>query len=380
MMLVVPVALLGVLFDLVGLSGPARMLLELSATSMDLLLIALAAISDHVPLFHLPVPAPPVVLICGLGAVCVLLLPRGFRLRWLGGVWLLPLLLPLTSGPGAGALWLSVFDVGQGLAVLIRTRGHSLVYDTGPGWDGRWNAGARIIAPNLLRQGLRQLDRVLLSHRHLDHIGGTGGLIGSLAVLNLMTNVPRRFLPATSNGITTGSCQAGMRWRWDGYLFQILSPHPRRLPLLSVNNASCVLRVSGPGGAILLSGDIERQTEQALVRSLAPGQSRALESTVLLAPHHGSRTSSSGAFLRAVQPRWIVISRGYRNRFGFPHPEVMQRYRAQGSGILDTTCGGSLELRFNMHPQRLQVIDWRRRHARFWHVLDDGRCTAPAKQ
>jgi len=369
-LLVVPLALSGVLLYLLGLPAAARVLLEMSATGMDQLLLALSAIRDLLPLLQLATPSPATLMIAGLGAVCLLLLPRTLRLRWLGLVWLLPVLLPASEGPPPNALWLTMFDVGQGLAILIRTHRHSLIYDTGAGFEGGWDAGSRILAPNLQRQGVRRLDRLLLSHRHLDHIGGAGGLARSITIAQLQSNVASRFLPDEIRQLPRRPCEAGRRWQWDGYRFRILSPAPGTVGRLSVNNASCVLQVTGPGGEVLLSGDIERQTEYALSKAWR----QELKSAILLAPHHGSRTSSSTVFLDTVKPRWILISRGYRNRFGFPHPQVLKRYRSRAAGLLDSACLGTVRLRLGPRPGAIRVHTWRRHGFRFWHTLAGTRC------
>ncbi len=380
-LVVVPLALLGVLLDLLGLGSVAIIALQLSATSMDLLLEGLNFVSEHAALYRLAMPDPFVVVVFGMGAVCILLLPSSFQLRWLGCLWLAPLLLPTPVTPGHGGLWINVFDVGQGLAVMVRTRSHALVYDTGPGREPHWNAGARIIAPNLFRLGVHSLDYLILSHQHLDHTGGAGGLMTHLPVKHVMTNIePRKVSAHRFKDQTWLDCHSGARWEWDGYQFRILSPTPDQLDQWSVNNSSCVLHISGPGGTILFSGDIERQAENMLVTSFLKQQQEqlqdhsTLESTVLLSPHHGSKTSSSKAFLDAVNPAWVVISRGYRNRFRFPHPQVLDRYRVKNSKILDTACDGSIVLHFKPDSPGPWVSRWSERHARFWHVLNDGRC------
>ena len=378
-MVVVPLALFGVLLELVGFTSGAVIALQMSATGMDFVLDGLYFVSEHAALYRLAMPEPLLVIAFGLGAVGMLLLPTSLRLRWLGCVWLAPLLLPVPVSPGPGGLWINVFDVGQGLAVMVRTRRHVLVYDTGPGSGPGskhyWNAGSHILAPNIFRLGIQSLDYLILSHQHSDHIGGADGLMAQLNVKRVMANIdPHKVSTDRSKDHNWQPCYSGMSWDWDGYTFRILSPNWKQFDQWSVNNSSCVLHISGPGGKILFSGDIERQAEDVLVNLSHQQPHTMLESTVLLAPHHGSKTSSSEAFLNAVKPQWVVISRGYRNRFGFPPPVVLDRYQTQNATVLDTACDGFLQLHFNPDSPDPWVSRWSERQARFWHVLDDGRC------
>ena len=287
-----------------------------------------------------PAPALAAVAAALLGSVW-LLAPRGLSGRWLGALLWLPLVWPLVPRPAGGEVWVTVLEVGQGLAVVAETAGHVLVYDTGPRFSPRFDAGRDIVAAYLRHRGWRHLDRVVVSHADRDHSGGLAGL--------------RRQFPAPvwSSAATLADvpCRRGQTWRWDGVRFEMLWPAAGAG--LSGNDRSCVLRIETAAGAVLLPGDLERPGEAALL-ARAAGRLRA---RVLVAPHHGSRTSSSPAFLRAVAPEYVLVSSGHRNRFGFPHPQVVARYRRLGATVLNTATAGAIRVRLG---KRLRLCRWRR--------------------
>lgn len=259
------------------------------------------------------------------GAVLVCL-PRGLPLRPLGLVCLLPLLWPPDRAPQEGYV-LTLLDVGQGLAAVIRTPQHTLLYDAGPSYEGGFDAGRAIVLPWLRAEGINRLDAVLLSHGDRDHVGGW---------------------PAVRDGLPVGQiwgeedgppCQAGQRWVWEGVEFETLHPEVREVPLDRLRNEdSCVLRVAYRGRVSLLTGDIERRAEAQLVRL----QGERLRAQVLVAPHHGSRTSSTPNFVAAVQPRWVLYPAGWRHHYGHPHPEVERRYALQGATAVSSGRHGTL--------------------------------------
>lgn len=247
------------------------------------------------------------------GAV-LLCAPRGLPLRPLGLLCLLPLLWPPHRAPDEGYV-LTLLDVGQGLAAVIRTPRHTLLYDAGPAYEGGFDAGRSIVLPWLQAQGVRRLDAVILSHGDRDHVGGWPAVRAALPVGRVW-------------GEEGGApCRAGLRWVWDGVVFETLHPPagddaPDRLR----NDDSCVLRVDDRGRVSLLTGDIERRGEARLLRNAAA----AVPAQVLIAPHHGSRTSSSPAFVAAVAPDWVLYPAGWRHHYGHPHPTVQHRYASQG--------------------------------------------------
>ena len=223
--------------------------------------------------------------------------------------------------PAHGRFELTAIDVGQGTAVLVRTREHVLLYDAGPVYSRDSDAGQRVLLPLLRALGATRLDALLLSHRDSDHVGGAAALLGALPVGELLHSLEDGH-PLLGRHAAPRRCEAGAGWSWDGVRFQLL--HPLAGDVAGKPNArSCVLRLSGEQGSALLAGDIEAAQERALVERAH----EALASDVLLVPHHGSRTSSSDALLDAVQPRVAVVQAGYRNRFGHPATGVIAALR-----------------------------------------------------
>ena len=235
-----------------------------------------------------------------------------------------------------GAFDVVAADVGQGTAVLVRTRGHALLFDSGPQYSRESDAGQRVLVPLLRSRGERRLDLLVLSHRDSDHVGGARALLGAIDVASLASSLEDGH-PLLELARDPQRCVAGQRWRWDGVEFAVLAPGADDYDrALRPNAMSCVLRVAGGGRSVLLTGDIERDQEAALVVA----QGAALQSDVLVAPHHGSKTSSSAPFLDAVRPKIAVFQAGYRNRFGHPAPDVLERYLERGIAVhASPDCG-----------------------------------------
>jgi competence protein ComEC len=270
----------------------------------------------------------------GLAAGALAVAPLPWRLRLLALPLALPLLAPPVERPAHGRFELLAVDVGQGTAVLVRTREHLLLYDAGPAYSRDSDAGQRVLLPLLRALGLTSIDTLLLSHRDSDHVGGAPALLGALPVRELLHSLEAGH-PLLRGHAAARRCEADAAWQWDGVRFELL--HPSAGETATKPNAlSCVLRVSAAQGAALLAGDIEAAQERALVeRSRA-----ALASDVLLVPHHGSRTSSSDEWLDAVRPRIAVVQAGYRNRFGHPAARVVERYEARGITLVrNDRCG-----------------------------------------
>ncbi len=276
------------------------------------------------------------ILMTSFMAAFLLLLPRGWPTRWMGVVWALPLFFPKLPSPEVGDIWLTVLDVGQGLSSVIRTAHHVLIYDTGPQFPNGFDAGEQVVLPFLRYSGIHFVDRMVISHGDNDHIGGSGSVLKSMSVGDVLTSVPNRFPTHRA-----WSCHEGQTWIWDRVTFEMLSPE-NGTPYEG-NNSSCVLRVSHGHQAILLTGDIEKPQE----RWLLTHEGSPLRSTVMIAPHHGSRTSSSAAFVRAVSPRYVLFPVGYYNRYHFPASVVQQRYRVIGARTLSTAKSGAICLRLS---------------------------------
>lgn len=295
-------------------------------------------------------------------AVLWLLAPRGIPARAAALVLLLPLFLSRPSGPIDGALRVHVLDVGQGLAHVVRTAHHTLVYDTGPRWNPDADSGNRIIVPFLRGEGITKLDALIVTHADDDHSGGAKSVIDARNPAWVMTSMPLAH-EYFSNAVETMRCEVGDAWHWDGVDFEILHPTTEDYARgdLKTNDMGCVLKISAPGGSILLTADIEARSETALrLRDAA-----SLKADVLVVPHHGSKTSSTDAFLDAVAPTISVLSLGYRNRFRHPHPTVETRYRDKHMRLERTDTGGALTLDF-IQGQPIRLERFRESARRYW--------------
>jgi competence protein ComEC len=305
------------------------------------------------PAARAALPAPSLWAWClALFGTLWLLAPRGWPGRLLGVFGLLPLLWPRAESLPPGSLVLTIFDVGQGQSVLVRSAGHALLVDTGPGYPEGGDLGDRVLVPSLVQLGVARLDRLIVSHDDLDHTGGTESLRRRLAVDRIDAARPEAIAGSSL-------CVAGERWSWDGVEFELLHP-PTSLPYIG-NESSCVLRVSAAGGSALIPGDIGEIIESRLVRE----QGAKLDVDVLVAGHHGSAGSSSAPFLQAVSPQQVVYSAGYRNRFGFPRPEVVARVAAVGAEQINTAEVGAIEMRF-VPGQEAQWSSQRISSPRWW--------------
>ena len=298
----------------------------------------LAALPDAVWQQHAP---RPWTILVAAAATVLLLAPRGLPARWLGMAGLVPLFTVAPAALQAGAVQIVVLDVGQGVAALVRTERRALLYDTGPQFGPGADSGSRVIAPYLRAAGVRRLDGLIVSHDDDDHWGGAASVLQAVPVAWLLTSLPD-LDPLVVLAEPSLRCAAGQSWEWDGVRFEVL--HPSRTsyddPAIRDNDRSCVLAIDAPGGRVLLPADIERRSEEALLRS-ARGQLRA---DVLLAPHQGSRTSSLPEFVSAVGARVVVFPVGYRNRFGHPHHEVVHRYAEGGARVYRTDRDGALTI------------------------------------
>jgi competence protein ComEC len=326
-LLITPLALLGVLLPPLWLLD-AWLVQSLAAFLKALAAAPLAVWSAGV--------APGWAAACGLLAGALAVLPLPLRLRLLALPLCLPLLWPVLPRPAAGQFEVLAADIGQGTAVLVRTQQRLLVFDTGPSYSAEADAGGRVLLPLLRALGESQIDLLMLSHRDSDHVGGAATVMAGLPVRALSTSLTPDH-PLLAKGVPHTRCDAGQSWVWDAVRFEVLQPPAAAHALgLKANALSCVLRVQGQGQSILLTGDIEAAQEAALVQH----QTNRLASDVLLVPHHGSRTSSTAAFLDAVQPKVALVQAAYRSRFGHPAPDVVARYAERGIGLVRSDrCG-----------------------------------------
>lgn len=329
---------------------PWSPLLHLDHWLLSGLMAFLESLTDW-PFWQQAAPPLPTIVLALIGVV-YLLLPRGFPARWLAGALLLPALFVPATRPTSGSAWIDVLDVGQGLAVVVRTAKHNLLYDAGPLYSAESDAGQRIIVPYLHAVGIERLDALIVTHRDTDHSGGVLAVQEALPIDRSLSSVAE--LPGTP-------CLAGQSWAWDGLRFTILHPQAdgyRQAPLKS-NHLSCVLRVESAAGSLLLTSDIEASDEQQLLLANGPEK---LRSHVLVVPHHGSRSSSTTEFIRAVDPAEVIFPVGYRNRYRHPHPEIVDRY--VGRRQWRTDHDGAVQI---LLGDRVEVSGYRASYRRYWH-------------
>jgi len=254
-----------------------------------------------------------------------------------------------------------MLDVGQGQAVVVRTARHVLLYDAGPRM-GTSDAAEWVVEPYLRHQGIDRLDAVVISHADTDHSGGAARLREVMPVADWLSGGIPPF-PGTR------PCRAGATWTWDQVRFEIL--HPGITPKDSDNEASCVLRVIAPGGRILLTGDIGRRTESALL-----AQGVDVRAEILALAHHGSAGSSSAPFLAAVAPEWALAAADFGNRWDFPRPVVRDRLARQGSALAVTGELGAVTVRLRA-GKPIALDGHRCRARRYWQAAPVG---CPAKE
>ncbi|MDP1997285.1 MAG: DNA internalization-related competence protein ComEC/Rec2, partial [Gallionella sp.] len=309
--------------------------------------------------------APPAwsIAVAMLGALWILL-PRGFPARWLGWLLLLPMFLNAPEPPAQGALRLIVFDVGQGLAVAAQTRHHALLYDAGPDFSGEADSGNRILIPALRALGIGKLDGMILSHDDTDHTGGTASIMQAMPIGWVSSSLSATH-PLLQSVNSARRCHDGESWNWDGVQFEILHPASDNDNMKKThdNDQSCVLRISIGEHSILLAGDIEKNSEMRLLKQHAG----KLFTSLLVVPHHGSKSSSGYEFVAATLPDYAVFTVGYRNRFGHPREEVLQRYADSGAELLRSDEDGAILV--EMNAQGLQVERYRKTHRRYWTHL-----------
>ena len=307
-----------------------------------------------------PTPAPWVFCFALAGTLWMLA-PRGWPQRWAGTLAWLPLLTSVPSSPRHGQIAVTAFDVGQGMALLIETAGHRLLYDAGPLYSPDSNGGNRVIGPYLKARGIDRLDGMIITHSDLDHAGGALAVMQAVRIGWVASSLPPAH-PIVANAASHSRCVAGQRWTWDGVEFEMLQPTPASYerPTVKPNARGCTLHVKAGGHAMLLAADIGAAQEAELVQ----GAGDRLRADVLLAPHHGSGTSSTQAFLQAVGPKLGVFQVGYRNRYHHPKLEVFERYREMGIGRLRTDEDGAVLLHFGA---QVEARSYRSEHPRYWY-------------
>lgn len=318
------------------------------------LMLALTWFADlPVAIVNHPQPSWWALLLAIIGLM-LMLAPRGMPARYLGLVLLLPLIFPNSKQLQSGELHMTLLDVGQGLAVAVQTQHHYLLYDTGAKFSAQSDSGLQIILPFLRQQNIRHLDKLIISHGDNDHIGGAASVLEQIPTDHILTSVPEK-LPDHA----PTRCVAGQSWQWDGVSFTMLSPPASAF--VSENNNSCVVKITSAYGSVLLTGDIEAEAEIWLVKTYR----EQLRADVLIAPHHGSKTSSSYSFLQTVLPDTVLIPAGFHSPFGHPHAKILQRYKEINAKWLNTADSGAITLLYQKDGKILKTL--RETEARYWH-------------
>ncbi|MDP1771643.1 MAG: DNA internalization-related competence protein ComEC/Rec2 [Methylobacter sp.] len=352
-LLVVPLSLLAVIVMFISstLAGKLFYLVDAVLQGLWWLLAHLA----EIPLASIN-HAPPSywALLFAVPGVLLLLAPVGIPARWLSLVMFLPLVFTDVKKPETGDINMTLLDVGQGLSAVVQTSHHLLVYDTGAKFSEQSDMGQSVLLPFLRSQGITKIDSLIISHGDNDHIGGAASLMRGMDTEQVMTSIPQKL-----SGYAPIYCVAGQSWSWDEVKFTMLSP---KQPFVSENDNSCVLKIQSEHGAVLLVGDIEAAAESWLVETYG----EALKADVLVAPHHGSKTSSTAGFLQAVQPDYVLVPAGYRNQFGHPHKDVLARYRQVNALWLNSADSGAIIV--NVENNAWLVQGMRQTESKYWNA------------
>jgi competence protein ComEC len=352
---VLPAALLGTAMVL-PLPEIGGWLLQFAAYIMDLTMISIQYLATvEWSVWQHTFPPLWSVVVATVGVLILLApLPHSFLPKWLLGIiWLLPLFFLTLPKPRLGEIWFTLLDVDQGLAAVIRTANHVLIYDTGMKFC-RSDRGETVIVPFLRSQGIQQIDKIVLSHEDMDHRGGLESILRMMPVEQVMTNFPYQFKDKQAV-----RCQTGEWWQWDNVKFQLF----HSTSSYTASKRNCVLKVSATEGSILLPGDIEKSEEYYL----ANNYSQEIQANILIAAHHGSATSSTTKFITTVNPQIVLFSTGYLNRFGHPKKEVVERYQQYGVQWWNTAAEGAIS--FQLTAAGIST-PWlaRREMRRYWHL------------
>jgi len=365
----------GILLSLL-LAWPAPGLAELLLESVAWILGASWSLLEGAAglpgaLIHLRAPDAWQVGVLAITAL-VVMTPLPALLRAPGLLVLAPLVFSVPERPATGDFMLTTLDVGQGLAVFVRTRSHSLLFDAGPSFRSGRSAGELVVVPYLHHSGVRELDLVVASHADNDHIGGIAAVERAFSIRTLRHGGDR-----TQGRAPAAPCARGEAWIWDGVWFEFV--HPAERARWTDNNGSCVLRIAGRGGSALLTGDIEADAEAELAaRNDLP------TADVVIVPHHGSRSSSTEDLVRRVRASHAIVSAGVGNRWKFPHAVVVDRWCATGAAVIDTASWGAITVRFDSSARTWQPRSQRLDHRRYWHsttpLAGESRCRGQPPQ
>ena len=357
--LVVPLVLLAIVFFAVY-EPVAILILKLANVLLEFIWPFLHFLAE-LPLSHWVQNVQSLGLtVLAMTGIAVFLSPLSWRFRIIGVFLILPLFLPSQKQRLNGEFDVQLLDVGQGLSVVIATQNHVLVYDTGARFSDELDSGQAVVIPVLITMGVKHIDKLIISHGDNDHIGGANSILDAFPHTKVIGQDLQSLVTDDKQ-----ACRKGVIWTWDGVIFEFL--HPGVKIQKKRNNHSCVLKVTGLGGSLLLTGDIEQPIEKQLLKNSA----NKLKSTVLVVPHHGSKTSSSKPWLAAVNPKIALFAVGYRNRYRLPAIDVVQRYRALSTNpavrILSSASSGAIRLNFQSDAGVVIEDQYRINQSKYWN-------------
>lgn len=348
---VLPFCLLSCLFLFISTPVASFLLLMADISFRNLWALLNGLSSLNLAVWTHPIPSINLLFLTMIGMI-FLLLPRGFSGKFAGIFFILPLLFYQPKRPHYEEFTLTLLDVGQGLSAVVETKNHVLIFDAGPKFGDHFDMGESVVLPFLRLMYYFKIDTLVVSHGDNDHIGGVSAMLRELHINKIHTSVPEKLLyPNTSY------CLAGTSWQWDGVTFKFLYPTPDTLHL--TNDSSCVLKVDNGKKSILLTGDIEKFAENNLLTN----QHDQLASTIIIAPHHGSKTSGVKEFIQAVHPQLVLYPTGYRNRYRFPHQQVVHTYDELNINSLNTAITGAIQVKMS---DRVLLSSYRENYQRYW--------------
>lgn len=348
---VTPLSLTGALLNFIGLTTLA----EISFSIANQALVYLAMVLEQLQKFEFNKwhysQTSLVDLALFILAIFIAISPKGLKLRWLSMFIFGLMLFTPNHKIDKNSILVTTLDVGQGSSHVIQTRKHILLFDTGAKYPSGFNLSDSVITPYLRAKHIQRLDKVIVSHGDNDHIGGLDNILENFQIGEILSSATEKIQTESTR------CQAGQSWQWDGVLFEILNPD--RSTTFKHNNASCVLKVSNEKYSILLTGDIEKKAEHYLVKNFK----EKLKSTILISPHHGSKTSSTQRFLEAVSPSLVIVSSGFKNRFRHPAETVIKRYKTNKIKTLQTNCSGQIDI---MLSDKIRIKEYRKVFMRYY--------------
>jgi len=344
-----PLSLLGAIFATLNIDSLANICFMVANQSLESLSIFLNAIQqfDFNQWHYSQNDITTFALL--MTGVIITILPSSLKFRTLGLIVILSALFGTSHSIKKGDVVITTLDVGQGLSQVVRTKNHTLLFDTGASYPSGFNLGDAVVTPYLRANQISNLDLVVISHGDNDHIGGLSSIVDYFSIEKIVSSVPNKIKQPSS------TCKSHPPWRWDGVTFEFLSTTND----FQGNNASCVLKISNDKFSILLTGDIEKQAEKDLIKTWG----NELNIDVLISPHHGSKTSSSAKFLKVTSPSWVVVSNGYQNRFKHPAKTILDRYKKHDIDIIKTSCSGQVDIYLS---DDILIKNYREEHARYY--------------